>query len=74
MSNKKSYFCVFCGEEIFPEAESNSTDSSGRNLGRYVFQCENIICQAVYESVGIQIPDITVYYRPSLHDELDFEK
>jgi len=64
--------CIFCGEEITPEEAM--IDSKTRRVPGYTFQCENLGCGAIYDSVGPKIPDIRVRYKPIIHQELDFSQ
>jgi hypothetical protein len=64
---RKQYFCVFCGAEIFPEAGEKATGQY------YIFQCEDELCGANYESQGSQIPEINIIHRPT-RVELDFSQ
>ncbi len=66
----KTCICLFCGEYIIPE-EALNTKRKGDVM--YIFQCENIDCQALYESYGTVLPDINVQYRPHSLEELDFD-
>lgn len=66
-----NYFCIFCGEMITPEESLIPGKTKDRN--GYLFQCENEICQAIYESVGPKIPDIRVRQRSISRQELNFE-
>jgi hypothetical protein len=67
----KHYYCLFCGEEIFPEASSKINYPS-KDTDIYVFQCDNELCQAHYESIGKVIPEIDVLHRPTVQ-ELNFD-
>lgn len=69
-NKQKQYFCVFCGAEIFPEAGEHGKDGKGCY---YIFQCEDELCQANYESYGPKIPVINVIHRPA-RVELDFSQ
>jgi hypothetical protein len=60
------HLCLFCDSEIFPEYDGDTKKS------KYLFQCENVECGAIYESHGLKIPDIRVRYRPSY--ELNFDE
>lgn len=66
MLKQRKFYCVFCGEEIYPE----EGDQDGHTY--YGFSCENESCQAEYTSFGRKIPDLQVFYRPFLV-EIDLE-
>jgi hypothetical protein len=59
MIRQRKYYCMFCGDEIFPE-EGFEKDGT-----YYIFQCENFLCNALYESQGTQIPRLSVLHRPT---------
>ena len=62
MEKDKNYFCIFCGNLIFPEEGFKDPNIY------YIFHCENAECQAIYESRGKKIPKIYVYYNPWKND------
>ena len=66
------YYCIFCGQEIYPEAATQKNDR-GKAFNVYIFQCENIVCQATYESLGTHIPKITILHKPNIQ-ELNFDE
>ena len=64
-----SHKCIFCSEEITVEESWQSEKTT-----IYNFRCENLYCQAEYDSRGKQIPDITVRSKPIASGrELDFD-
>ena len=69
-NKQKQYFCIFCGAEIFPEAGEIGNSGKGQY---YIFQCEDELCGADYESQGSQIPEINIIHRPT-RMELDFSQ
>lgn len=60
--------CIFCSERIEPE---ESFVDSGRSKRRYVYQCENPECMAVFESIDRPVPLVVVIHKPK--PDLDFE-
>jgi hypothetical protein len=67
--------CIFCGEVIEAEPSLVGTGRDGSILkDGFLFQCENNSCCAIYESIGIKVPDIKIINRPSSRiEELDFD-
>ena len=59
--------CLFCGEEITPE--EGFDDARSKDGVYYIFQCNNIYCDARYESFGQKIPRIDVQVRPRVLEE-----
>jgi hypothetical protein len=59
--------CLFCGDIVTPEEGYDSFRS--KDGVYYIFQCNNIYCDARYESFGLKIPRIDVQARPRVLEE-----
>ena len=63
VSMSRKIYCVFCGAPIEPEPCMIANGNEKNAQTGYLFQCENLDCEAIYES-NVKNPFFKIYSKP----------